>query len=143
MSTFFLTILQMELKIVQKIYLKESALCQEMKQHLIRLKIYTTMHQPQVDLKIRLHFNNSKIHPQQQITQNKEKERLHGLTHHTVLVFQQISVKTSSVYWVNISQKRISLINCLTVIMLKLVIVIFITSKDNFKSVVKGIIKIY
>ena len=91
-----------------------------------------------MDLNITLHFNNSKIHPQQQITQNKEKERLYGLTHHTVLVFQQISVKTFSVYWVNISQKRISLINCLTAIMLKFVIGIFITLKDNFKSVING-----
>ena len=40
-----------------------------------------------------------------------EKERLYGLTHHTVVIFQQISVKNSSAYWVNISQKRISFIN--------------------------------
>ena len=128
----------MELKIFQEIYLKESALYQEVKQHLIRLKIYTTMHQRKVDLNIRLHSNNSKIHRQQQITENKEKERLYGLIHHTVLVFQQISVKTFSVYWVNISQKCISFINCLTVIMLKLVIGIFITLKYNFKSVING-----
>ena len=37
---------------------------QQMKQHLISLKIYTTMHWPKVDLNIRLHSKNSKIPPQ-------------------------------------------------------------------------------
>ena len=44
-------------------------------------------------------------------------------------MFQQISAKNSSAYWVNISQKRISFINCSTVIMSRLVI-----SLPNFKS---------
>ena len=57
------------------------------------------------------------------------KERLYGLTHHLVLMFQQISAKNSSAYCVNISQKRISFINCLTVIMSRLVIVLYLTFK--------------
>ena len=87
------------------------------------------MRWPKVDLQIRLHSKNSKIHPQQQITPKIQKERLYGLTHHLVLMFQQISAKNSSAYWVNISQKRISFINCSTVIMSRLVI-----SLPNFKS---------
>ena len=54
------------------------------------------MHRPKVDLNIRLHFKNSKIHLQLQITPQIEKERLYGLTHHLVLIFQQISTKNSS-----------------------------------------------
>ena len=48
-------------------------------------------------------------------------------------MFQQISAKNSSAYWVNISQKRISFINCSTVIMSRLVI-----SLPNFKSMNNG-----
>ena len=55
-----------------------------MKQLLISLRIDITMHWPKVDLNTRLHFKNSKIHPQQQITQIIEKERLYGLIHHLV-----------------------------------------------------------
>ena len=92
-----------------------------MKQHLISPRIYKTMHWPKVDLNIRLHFKNSKIHPQSQITPKIKKERLYGLTRHLVLMFQQISAKYSSAYWLNISQKRICFINCSTVIMSRLV----------------------
>ena len=46
-----------------------------MKQHLISLKIYTTMYWPKVDLNIRSHFNNRTIYPQQQITPKIEEER--------------------------------------------------------------------
>ena len=65
------------------------------------------------------------------ITNNtkKEKERLYDLTHHLVSMFQQISVKNSSAYVVNISQKRISFINSSTVIMSRLVIVLYLTLK--------------
>ena len=42
----------------------ELILYQHMKQHLIRLRIYITMHWPKLNLNIRLHFKNSKIHPQ-------------------------------------------------------------------------------
>ena len=57
------------------------------------------------------------------------KERLYGLTHHLVLMFQQISAKNSSAYWVNISQKRISFISYSTVTMSRLVIVPYLTLK--------------
>ena len=65
------------------------------------------------------------------ITNNtkKEKERLYSLTHHLVSMFQQMSVKNSSAYWVNISQKRINFINCSTIIMSRLVIVLYLTLK--------------
>ena len=65
------------------------------------------------------------------ITNNtkKENERLYDLTHHLVSMFQQISVKNSSAYVVNISQKRISFINSSTVIMSRLVIVLYLTLK--------------
>ena len=53
------------------------------------------------------------------ITNNtkKRKRKIICLIHHLVSMFPQISVKNSSAYWVNISQKRISFINCSTVIM--------------------------
>ena len=87
------------------------------------------MHWPKVDLNMKLNLKNSKIHPQQQITPKIEKERLYRLTHHLALMFQQISAKNSSAYWVNISQKRISFINYSTVIMSRLVIVPYLTLK--------------
>ena len=83
-------------------------------------------------------FKNKIITFQQQqntstVTNNtknrKRKIRLYGLTHHTVLMLQQISVKNSLAYWVNISQKRIGFINCSTAIMFRLVIVLFLTLK--------------
>ena len=74
-------------------------------------------------------FQKQKIHPQEQITTKIEKERLYGLTRHFVLIFQKISAKNSSGYWVNISQKCISFINFSTVIMSRLVIVIYLTLK--------------
>ena len=52
------------IKIFQKVYLKDLTPYQRMKQHLISLKIYTTMHWPKVDLNIRLHSKNRKIRPQ-------------------------------------------------------------------------------
>ena len=42
---------------------KESTIYQQMKQHLISLRIHITMHWPKVDLNIRLLFKNSKIYP--------------------------------------------------------------------------------
>ena len=63
------------------------------------------------------------------ITPKKEKEGLYGLIHQLVSMFQQISVKNSSAYWVNISQKRISFIDCSNVIMSRLVIVLYLTLK--------------
>ena len=41
--------------------LKELTICQQMKQHLISLKICTAMHWPKVDLNIRSYFSNRKI----------------------------------------------------------------------------------
>ena len=75
------------------------------------------MHWSKVDLDTRLLFNNRKIHSKWQITPKIEKETLYGLTHHLVLMFQRISAKNSSAYWVNISQKRISFISYSTVTM--------------------------
>ena len=43
---------------------KRITIYQQMKQHLISLRIYLTMYWPKVDLNIRLLFKNSKIHPQ-------------------------------------------------------------------------------
>ena len=74
--------------------------------------------------KHKITFQQQKMHPQQQITPKIEKEA-YGLTYHTVIMFQQILVKNSSAYWVNISEKRISFINSLMVIMSGLVIVLF------------------
>ena len=68
-------------------------------------------------------------HPQQQITPKIEKETLYGLNHHLFFMFQQISAKNSSAYWVNISQKRISFISYSTVTMSRLVIVAYLTLK--------------
>ena len=47
-----------------------------MKQHLISVRIYITMLWPKVDSNIRLHFKNSKIHPQKQITPKIEKREI-------------------------------------------------------------------
>ena len=52
------------IKNLPEIYLKELTPYQQMKQHLISLKIYTTMHWPKVDLNIRLHSKNRKMPPQ-------------------------------------------------------------------------------
>ena len=59
----------------------------------------------------------------------KNRKRLDGLIYHLVLMFQQISAKNSSAFWVNIFQKRIRFINCSTVIMSRLVIVLYLTLK--------------
>ena len=45
--------------------------------------------------------------------------------------------KNSSAYWVNISQKRISFINCSTVIMSRLVIVLYLTLKVWLTVIIK------
>ena len=52
------------IKIFPAIYLKELTIYQQVKQHLITLRIYITMNCPKVDLNIRLLFKNSEIHPQ-------------------------------------------------------------------------------
>ena len=65
---------------------------QQIKQHLISLKFFLTMHRRKVNLNIRSHFTNRKIYPQYQRT----PKTLYGLTHHTVLMFQQILGKNSS-----------------------------------------------
>ena len=78
-----------------------------MKQHLISLKIYITMHWSKVDLNIRFKkfqkFNISSFQKQQNSstvannTKNRKK-RLYSLTHHLVLMFQQILTKNSSAH---------------------------------------------
>ena len=55
-----------------------------MKQHLISLKIHTTMRWPKVDLNVRSHFSNGKMY---QITLKMVKVKLYSVTHHTVLMF--------------------------------------------------------
>ena len=72
--------------------------------------------------KHKITFQQQKMTPK--IAPKIEKEA-YGLTYHTVIMFQQILVKNSSAYWVNISEKRISFINSLMVIMSGLVIVLF------------------
>ena len=105
-----------------------------MKQHLIIIKIYATIYWVEGDFNIRSHFSKRKIYPNKRITPKIEKEKLYGLTQHIVLMFQQISVKKSSAYWINISQKRISFVNCSTVKMSKLMIVLFPKLKGNILS---------
>ena len=58
-STSFLTIHQILLEIFQAIYLKEWTIYRQMKQHLIRLRIYITTHWPKVDLNITFPKNAS------------------------------------------------------------------------------------
>ena len=67
-------------------YLKESTLCQQMKQHLISLKIYATMHWRKISEATEKYVRSNKQH-------QKKEERLYSLAHHTVFMFQQILVK--------------------------------------------------
>ena len=60
-----------------------------MKQHIVSLKIYTTMPWVKEDLDIRSPLNSRRIYPQQQI----KPKNLYGFTHHAALIFQQILVK--------------------------------------------------
>ena len=79
-----------------------------------------------------LDVKNIRSHLQQQknvstVTNNtKNRKRKTAWFNHRS---QQISVKNSAACWVNISQKRISFINCSTVIESRLVIVLFLTLK--------------
>ena len=93
------------------------------------------MHWPKVDVNIRLHFKNSKIHPQQPIIPKIEKERLYGLTHNLVLMFQKIPAKNSLANWVNISPKHISFINYSFI---RNNVKVSYSSLPNFKSVING-----
>ena len=77
--------------------------------------------------KHKITFQNQQNASRVKITPKIEKERLYGLTHHLALLFQQTSVKNSSAYWINISQKRINRNN----------VKISYSSLPNFKSVIK------
>ena len=99
-----------------------------MKQHLISQDLYNNaLAEKGFEYKITF----QKQRNTSTITNNteKRKRKIYGLIQHLALMFQQISVKTSSAYRVNISQKRISFINCSTVIMSRLVIVLYLTLK--------------
>ena len=88
------------------------------------------MHWMKVDLNIRSHFGNEKIYPQQQITKNEIEKKIYMVyPTYIVLMFQQILVNTSSAYWVGISQIRVSVVNCSTMTMSKIVMVLFPTLK--------------
>ena len=71
---------------------------------------------PKVDSNIRLHFKNSKIHPQKQITPKIEKREI-------IWFNRPLSLIVSTNIGKNFSQTLISFIYCSTVIMLRLVIV--------------------
>ena len=60
---------------------------------------------------------------------NDTKNRKRKITWFNPPFSLNVLTKNSSAYWVNISQKRISFINCSTVIMPRLVIVLYVTLK--------------